>query len=115
MYTQFGQRKLLPQVLVNLIWMFDDRYRVLFRDCVDEMHHCFYKNRLKERLSFEFNIFNSLKEHSKNCAALNQRQYSSNQIEPDFSIYILNKMNKFGDGVPNENLPHFVFKNLIVI
>ena len=105
MYTQFGQKKLLPQVLVNLIWSFDDRNRVLFRNCIDEMKHLFFKNRLNTRISFEFEIFNTI--HSQ----LDFRNlYKHLKYEPSFTKYILSKFKLFGDSVPNDNLPHFHFK-----
>jgi len=110
MYTQFGQKRLIPQVLVNLIWSYDDRNKILYRDCVDEMNKCFYINRLNERLRFELDIFNSLYELYPHSPMFNPYGYMSSQFKPTYSVYILNRIKKFGDGVPNENLSHFTFK-----
>lgn len=113
MYFQFGQRKLLPQVLVNIIWSYDDRNKILFRNCVDEMNKCFYKNRLIERLRFELDIFNNFSELYPYSTAFNPYGYMSSHHKPTYSVYILNKIKYFGDRVPNENLPHFTFKNYL--
>ncbi len=113
MYFQFGQRKLLPPELVNLIWSYDDRYKILFRNCVDEMNKCFYKNRLTERLRFELDIFNSICDLYPNSPFFYSYGYMSSPNKPTYSVYILNRIKRFGDRVTNENLPHFTFKNYL--
>lgn len=114
MYVQFGQKKLIPQVLVNLIWSFDDRYKIMFRDCVDELNKTFFRNRLKYRLSMDYHLCNHLCKQYFSIYAYPSRFNPNNiSIEPSFSKYILNRLETFGDQVPNENLPHFQFKNLL--
>ena len=100
MYIQFGQKTILPQVLVNLIWSYDD-------------NKCFYKHRLNERLRFELDIFNNFSELYPYSSAFNPYGYMSSHHKPTYSVYILNKIKYFGDRVPNENLPHFIFKNYL--
>lgn len=114
MYLQFGQKKLIPQVLVNLIWSFDDRSKIMFRDCVDELNKTFFRNRLKYRLSMDYHLCNHLCKQYFSIYAYPSRFNPNNiSIEPSFSKYILNRLETFGDQVPNENLPHFQFKNLL--
>lgn len=114
MYVQFGQKKLIPQVLVNLIWSFDDRYKIMFRDCVDELNKTFFRNRLKYRLNMDYNLYkNVCKQYFSTYSY--SRRFNPNNIlfDASFSYYILNRIYTFGDRVPNENLPHFQFKNLL--
>lgn len=112
MYVQFGQKKLIPQVLVNLIWSFDDRYKIMFRDCIDELNKTFFRNRLKYRLSMDYHLCNHLCKQYFSIYAYPSRFNPNNiSFEASFSNYILNRLETFGDQVPNENLPHFQFKN----
>jgi hypothetical protein len=114
MYLQFGQKKLIPQVLVNLIWSFDDRYKIMFRDCIDELNKTFFRNRLKYRLSMEYHLCNHVCKQYFSIYAYPSRFNPNNiSFEAGFSNYILNRLETFGDQVPNENLPHFQFKNLL--
>ena len=111
MYQQFGQKTIIPQVLVNLIWSFDDRNRILYTKCIEQLKRAFFKNRLIERLRFEFNIFNNLSSH-RYFRTINPERYENIYFEPNFGFYMLYKLKIFkGDQVPNENLPHFKFNN----
>jgi hypothetical protein len=112
MHLQFGQKKLIPQVLVNLIWSYDDRYKILFRDCVDELNKTFFRNRLKYRLSMDYQLYKTVCRSYFSIFAYSRR-FNLNNLMSDtsFSYYILNRIYTFGDRVPNENLPHFQFKN----
>ena len=38
---------LLPKEIIDYIWSYDDRYKIQFKGCVDEMTKYFYINRLR--------------------------------------------------------------------
>jgi len=113
MYTQFGQKRLIPQVLVNLIWSYDDRNKILFRDCVDEMNKSFFINRLNERLRFELNIFNNYLLYPQ-TSMFNPYGYMSSHFNPTYSVYLLKRIRIFGDGVHIDDLPHFTFTPMVI-
>ena len=85
----------LPIVLWDYIWMYDDRYRIEFKNCLSELNNYFNHTRLITRLSHEINIYN-----------IYASQYIMN-IYPfvlNYPGYIFKKIKIFGDPVTNDNL-----------
>lgn len=87
----------LPQVLINYIWEFDDRYRQTFKKCIHQLNNYFFKNRLKIRLQHDLHLFN-----------LPILQIFGKY----YYLYILARIRTFGDCIPNDNLEHlFIINN----
>lgn len=86
----------LPQVLVDYIWTFDNRYRLQYNECVYQLNTYFSKNRLQIRLQHEICLFNLpiLQSFGKH-----------------YYQYILARLRQFGDCIPNENLQHLRITN----
>lgn len=86
----------LPQVLVDYIWTFDNRYRLQYNECIYQLNNYFFKNRLQVRLQHELCLFNL-------------------PILQTFGIYyyqyILARLKMYGDCIPNENLQHLRITN----
>lgn len=91
----------LPQVLVDYIWSFDNRYKIQYQKCVDEMKQYFFRNRLKIRLKHDYFLFDNNK---------------ANGFGYCYYQYILKRISMFGDCIPDENLNHLkISSNKIVI
>ena len=87
----------LPQVLINYIWEFDDRYRQKFKKCIYQLDNYFFKNRLKIRLQHDMHLFNL-----PLLQVFGKYYYQ----------YILARIKTFGDRIPNDNLEHlFIINN----
>lgn len=87
----------LPQVLINYIWEFDDRYRQNFKKCIHQLNNYFFKNRLKIRLQHDLHLFNL-----PLLQVFGKYYYQ----------YILARIKTFGDRIPNDNLEHlFIINN----
>jgi len=88
----------LPKVLMDLIWSYDDRYKIQFKPCVHELSHYFNHNRLMHRLNTEKDLFNLyIIVHRKSGPSLYHRTHS-------FNTYTLKKKRLFGDPAISENL-----------
>ena len=88
----------LPKVLMDLIWSYDDRYKIQFKPCVHELSHYFNHNRLMHRLNTEKDLFNLyIIVHRKSGPSLYHRTHS-------FNTYTLEKKRLFGDPAISENL-----------
>jgi hypothetical protein len=83
----------LPKVLWDYIWMFDDRYRIQFKECTLDLDRYFNHNRLMDRLAGEIHLYNV---------------YLSMNHSPIYNIaqYILTKIKRFGDLIVNDNLKY---------
>lgn len=55
MVFKSGYRR-LPKELIDYIWKYDNRYKLLFKNCVYELNHYFHKHRLTQFLKGEINI-----------------------------------------------------------
>ena len=56
----------LPKVLWDLIWTYDNRYKVEFKKCVNELNIYFNRNRLIDRLNgIDDSILKVMKEDEK--------------------------------------------------
>lgn len=86
----------LPQVLINYIWEFDNRYRQNFKKCIYQLNNYFFKNRLKIRLQHDLRLFNLP------IIQIFGRYYYQ---------YILARIKTYGDRIPNDNLNHLLIIN----
>jgi len=86
----------LPQVLINYIWEFDNRYRQNFKKCIYQLNNYFFKNRLKIRLQHDLHLFNLP------VIQIFGRYYYQ---------YILARIKTYGDRIPNDNLNHLLIIN----
>ena len=86
----------LPQVLINYIWEFDNRYRQNFKKCIYQLNNYFFKNRLKIRLQHDLHLFNLP------IIQIFGRYYYQ---------YILARIKTYGDRIPNDNLNHLLIIN----
>ena len=89
----------LPKVLWDYIWMFDDRYRIQFKECIVDLHRYFNHNRLMDRLTGEIHLFNVYLSMTHSRTYVNRPIYNVAQ-------YILTKIKIFGDLIVNDNLKH---------
>ena len=81
----------LPQVLVDYIWSFDNRYRLQYKECVYQLNNYFFKNRLRNRLQHDLYLLDL-----PILQTFGKYYYQ----------YILARIRTFGDRVPNDNLQH---------
>jgi hypothetical protein len=86
----------LPQVLINYIWEFDDRYRQNFKKCIYQLENYFFKNRLNIRVQHEVNLF-----------TIPIIQYFGSY----YYQYMLARIKRYGDCIPNDNLEHLLIVN----
>jgi len=98
----------LPKVLWDLIWTYDDRYRIDFKQCVNELNRYFNHNRVVDKLIGEIQLYNIYLDIYKN-----RKQTTSlyRNVE-HFHDYILSKHNIFGDLVQTEYLNYHNLKPL---
>ena len=98
MYQRQSKYYRLPKVLMDLIWSYDDRYKIQFKPCVHELTRYFNHNRLMHRLNSEqdlFDIYTSM----HHAAGPNIYHKTHN-----FNTYILEKKRLFGDPTISDNL-----------
>jgi hypothetical protein len=96
----------LPQVLVNYVWEYDERNKVLFKNCVDELEIYFNHSRLKDRLYGDVHLYNIYLEIHTFRKRYNFSLYD-NGMEHEllsFSTYVFARITTFGDQVTNNNL-----------
>ena len=86
----------LPQVLVDYIWTFDNRYRLQYNECIYQLNNYFVNNRLRNRLEHDICLFNL-----PILQTFGKYYYQ----------YILARLRKFGDCIPNENLQYLRITN----
>lgn len=88
----------LPKVLWDLIWTYDDRYRVDFKQSVNELNRYFNHNRIMDRILGEVPLYSIYLTTSKTKWSIYRRTVDS------FAQYLLSKRKIFGDGVLIDNL-----------
>ena len=88
----------LPKVLWDLIWTYDDRYRVDFKQSVNELNRYFNHNRIMDRILGEVPLYSIYLTTSKTNWSIYRRTVDS------FAQYLLSKRKIFGDGVLIDNL-----------
>jgi hypothetical protein len=95
----------LPQVLFDLIWSYDDRYKIQFKSCVYELTNYFNHNRLICRLNWEQHLFNVYMDIQINTRPKCNRLFS------DYYAYILTRIERYGHLMCNDNLDCFRLKH----
>ena len=88
----------LPKVLWDLIWTYDDRYRIDFKQSVNELNRYFNHNRIMDRILGEVPLYSIYLTTSKTKWSIYRRTVDS------FAQYLLSKRKIFGDGVLIDNL-----------
>ena len=92
---------LLPKEIIDYIWSYDDRYKIQFKDCVDEMIKYFYINRLRCHMSMNRDVYRVYK------ALLSYHIW-----EKSFSQYLLDRIRRHGCHVILDNLICHKLKNV---
>jgi len=95
----------LPKVLWDLIWTYDDRFRVEFKHCVDELDRRFNHNRLMHRLTVDVPLYDIY-------IMVNNTRYPHNNLL-SFPRYILARNKTYGDRVLSECLNHTTLRTHI--
>jgi hypothetical protein len=88
----------LPKVLWDLIWTYDDRYRIDFKQSVNELNRYLNHNRIMDRILGDVPLYSIYLSVSKNRWSAYRRTVDS------FAQYLLSKRKIFGDGVLIDNL-----------
>ena len=88
----------LPKVLWDLIWTYDDRYRIDFKQSVNELNRYFNHNRIMDRILGEVPLYSIYLTTSKTKWSIYRRTVDS------FAQYLLSKRKIFGDRVLIDNL-----------
>ena len=92
---------LLPKEIIDYIWSYDDRYKIQFKGCVDEMTKYFYINRLRCDMRMNRDIYRVYK------ALL-----SYNIWGKSFSQHLLQRIRRHGCHVILDNLICHNLKNI---
>jgi|SaaInlStandDraft_5_1057022.scaffolds.fasta_scaffold17804_4 hypothetical protein len=88
----------LPKVIWDLIWTYDDRYRIEFKNSTLELNTYFNRNRVICRLTHDIHIYSIYSSRNMTYVAnLYNNVYS-------YSSYILKKIKIFGDPIVDNNL-----------
>ena len=99
---RWRERKLkIPEVLINIIWEYDGRYKKKYKNCVQELTNYFHHSRMIDRLMGEIHTYGVYLE------VRNRNSYNrfDNKRIVVFSKYILSRIQQYhGDRVPTENL-----------
>ncbi len=85
--------KRLPNELINYIWSYDNRYKLLFKDCVYELSRYFHKNKFNELLQHETSLYSIYSNTIETRNANSSNIYGHNLI---LHQYILKKRKIFG-------------------
>ncbi len=88
----------LPKVLWDLIWTYDDRYRIDFKLCMKELKRYFNHNRIMDRILGEVPLYNIYLTTNKSYYSVYRHRVNS------FAQYLLSKRKIFGDRVLIDNL-----------
>ena len=49
--------RLLPKELIDIIWSYDNRYKMEFKNCIYELNHYFHKHRCMDIIHHENNLY----------------------------------------------------------
>ena len=93
----------LPKELIIYIYGFDNTYKTLYNNCLNEMTKMFQINRINDRILGENYIYDVY------LYQMRKRKNSYGNIfghNCDFSQYILGRIKQWGDQVPDERLKH---------
>jgi hypothetical protein len=92
---------LLPKEIIDYIWSYDDRYKIQFKYCVDEMRRYFYVNRLRCHMSMNRHIY-----------CVYEHLLSYHIWKKSFSQHLLERIRTHGCRVILDNLICHNLKNI---
>ena len=88
------KRKLhLPKEIIDYIWSYDNRYKIQYKDCVDEMKKYFYINRLRCHMDMNRTVYGVYKS-----------LLTYNIWKISFCRHLLRRIRRHGCGVDTDNL-----------
>ena len=90
----------LPKELIIYIYSYDNTYKKIYNNCLNNMLKLFQINRINDRILGEHHLYNVYTCCKKNFINIYGDCFS-------FSNYILKRIKMFGDQVPSENLKHY--------
>ena len=107
-----NKRTKLPQVLINLVWEYDSRYKKSFKKCVQELIRYFNHSRLLNRIHGEIITYDVyLMIRASRIPTLISR-FGKGTIS--FSKYMLSRISQCnGDAVPIKNLCPYNLRRLL--
>jgi len=89
----------IPQVLINMVWEYDGRYKTKFKECIQDLRRYFNHSRMLDRIKGDIHIYSVyLYVHQEGSRASLKRYLMS------FSKYVLSCIKLRGDPVPIKNL-----------
>ena len=89
----------IPQVLINMVWEYDGRYKTQYNKCIQDMTRYFNHSRMLDRIKGDIHIYSVyLYVHQEGSRASLKRYLMS------FSKYVLSCIKSRGDPVPTNNL-----------
>jgi hypothetical protein len=94
----------LPKELWDIIWSYDNRYKIVFKQCVHELNCEFNRNRIVDHLYGEMNIYN-LYSMNRSNSGLYAKYHT-------FYDYNRAKKKIFGDQVNPDFLKHLSLKKI---
>lgn len=95
----------LPKELWDIIWSYDDRYKIVFKHCVRNLTYYFNRNRIVDHLHGEMNIYNVYTSMNRSNSGLYAKYLT-------FYDYNRAKKKIFGDQVNPDYLKHISFTPL---
>ena len=98
----------LPKVLWDLIWTYDDRYRIDFKQSVNELNRYFNHNRIMDRILGDVPLYSIYLTTSKTKWSIYRRTVDS------FAQYLLSKRKIFGDRVISDTLNYMCLRKISV-
>ena len=97
-----NKRTKIPQVLINIVWEYDGRYRKSFKKCVQELVRYFDHSRMLNRIHGEIITYDVYLIIRRDRYSTYNR-YGKSILS--FSKYMLSRISQYhGDSVPNNNL-----------
>ena len=97
------KRTKLPQVLINIVWEYDGRYKKSFKKCVQELERYFNHSRMLNRIHGEIITYEVYLIIRSERYPTSLNRYGKYLLS--FSKYMLSRISQYhGDSVPIKNL-----------
>ena len=102
------KRTKLPQVLINIVWEYDGRYKKSFKKCVQELERYFNHSRMLNRIHGEIITYEVYLIIRSERYPTSLNRYGKYLLS--FSKYMLSRISQYnGDSVPIKNLcPYYL-------
>ena len=98
-----NKRTKLPQVIINIVWEYDGRYRKSFKKCVQELGRYFDHSRMLNRIYGEICTYEVYLIIRRERHPTYPSRHGKSILS--FSKYMLSRISQYhGDSVPNNNL-----------